>query len=262
MDTTFAALNVRERKKRRGIIGSAARISHPTNAAIATSPAPSDATISVLVQPSSLPRTRPHTRAKRPALTMPNPGRSSRLDGPRVSVRRVSAIGIATRPIGTLIQKIACQARPSAIAPPTSGPIAIARPAIPPQAPRATARRSGGTAADRIVRLNGVRIAPPRPWIARATISVVTSDDNGGKADRSGAAHQQVKEPGLGPAREWHPGSNSPEIALGDESVEPLGARARELGDAAVQPPEHRADDVADLRSGARCIRMEPGEEK
>jgi len=67
------------------------------------------------------------------------------------------ASGIATRPIGTLTQKIACHARPSAIAPPMSGPIAMARPAIPPHAPRATARRSRGTAADRIVSRVGDR---------------------------------------------------------------------------------------------------------
>ena len=54
---------------------------------------------------------------------------------------------------------------------------------MPPHAPSATARRSRGTAADRIVRLNGVRIAPPRPWIARATISVVTSDDSAAIAE-------------------------------------------------------------------------------
>ena len=48
---------------------------------------------------------------------------------------------------------------------------------MPPQAPSATARRSGDTAADRIVRLSGVRIAPPRPWMARATISSVTVDE-------------------------------------------------------------------------------------
>ena len=71
-------------------------------------------------------------------------------------------------PIGTLSQKIQCQDTPSAMAPPTSGPMAIARPAMPPHAPRATARRSGGTAADRIVRLSGVTKAPPTPWMARA----------------------------------------------------------------------------------------------
>ena len=56
------------------------------------------------------------------------------------------------------------------MAPPTSGPMAMARPAMPPHAPRATARRSGGTAADRMVRLSGVMIAPPTPWIARAAM--------------------------------------------------------------------------------------------
>ena len=63
------------------------------------------------------------------------------------------------------------------MAPPTRGPMAIARPAMPPQAPSATARRSGLTAADRMVRLNGVRIAPPMPWMARAMISSLEVDD-------------------------------------------------------------------------------------
>ena len=75
-------------------------------------------------------------------------------------------------PIGTLSQKIQCQSRPSAMAPPTSGPIAMASPAMPPHAPSATARRSGGIAADRMVRVSGVTIAPPTPWMARARISI------------------------------------------------------------------------------------------
>ena len=58
------------------------------------------------------------------------------------------------------------------MAPPTSGPMAIARPAIPPQAPSATARRSGGTAADRMVRVSGVTMAPPTPWMARARMRI------------------------------------------------------------------------------------------
>ena len=67
------------------------------------------------------------------------------------------------RPIGTLIQKIHCHERPSTTAPPTSGPIATARPLIPPQAPSATPRRSGGTALERIVRVSGSTIAAPMP---------------------------------------------------------------------------------------------------
>ena len=86
-------------------------------------------------------------------------------------------------PIGTLSQKIQCQSRPSAMAPPTSGPMAIARPAIPPQAPSATARRSGGIAADRMVRVSGVTIAPPTPWMARARIRISVVGASAASAD-------------------------------------------------------------------------------
>ena len=74
-------------------------------------------------------------------------------------------------PIGTLIQKIHCQESPSTTAPPTSGPIATARPLMPPHAPSATPRRSAGTAFERMVRVNGITIAAPMPWTARAAIS-------------------------------------------------------------------------------------------
>ena len=74
-------------------------------------------------------------------------------------------------PIGTLTQKMNCQLRPSTIAPPTSGPSAMARPAMAPHAPSARPRRSAGTASDRIVRVSGVTIAAPKPWRARAMTS-------------------------------------------------------------------------------------------
>ena len=38
-----------------------------------------------------------------------------------------------------------------------------------PHAPRARPRRSAGTAAERIVRVSGMTIAAPTPWIARAS---------------------------------------------------------------------------------------------
>ena len=78
---------------------------------------------------------------------------------------------MSSTPTGTLSQKIHCQEMAWTIAPPTSGPIATARPPIPPHAPSATPRRSGGTASDRIVSVSGMTIAPPSPWIARAAIS-------------------------------------------------------------------------------------------
>src|SRR5690242_5292451 len=73
--------------------------------------------------------------------------------------------------MGTLSQKIHCHEMPETTAPPTRGPIATARPAIPDQAPRATPRRSAGTAALRMVRVSGMTMADPRPCTARAAIS-------------------------------------------------------------------------------------------
>ena len=141
-DATFVSANVRLRKKRIGSIGSGVRSSQSTKSAVRTAPPASEPTISVLPQPSSLPRTRPQTIPKRPALARPRPGRSSCADGPRLSSRRKNASGASTRPIGTFSQKIHCHERPWTTAPPTTGPSATARPPIPPQAPSARPRRS------------------------------------------------------------------------------------------------------------------------
>ena len=92
------------------------------------------------------------------------------MSGPWLSVSR-RASGSTAIPIGTFSQKIHCHAIPSTTAPPTSGPAATARPAIPDQAPRATPRLSAGNAPERIVSVSGVTIAPPMPCTARAAIS-------------------------------------------------------------------------------------------
>ena len=78
---------------------------------------------------------------------------------------------------------------PVTTAPPTSGPNATARPVIPPHAPSARPRRSGGTAAERIVRVSGITIAPPMPWNARATSSAMID------GARAAAAEETVKIP-------------------------------------------------------------------
>ena len=61
--------------------------------------------------------------------------------------------------MGTFSQKIQCHETPFTIAPPTSGPIAIASPPMPPQMPSARPRRFRGTAAERMVSVSGVTIA-------------------------------------------------------------------------------------------------------
>ena len=55
--------------------------------------------------------------------------------------------------------------------PPTNGPIAVATPPSPDQAPIARARSSGANDAWIIARLPGVSSAPPTPCSARAAIS-------------------------------------------------------------------------------------------
>ena len=147
------------------------------------------------VQPTSLARTSPHTIPTRPALARARPGRSSRDAGPRLSSSRSRMSGASASPIGTLSQKIQCQEMPLTIAPPTSGPSATARPLIPPQMPSARPRRSAGTEADRMVSVNGITIAPPRPWAARATSSAKIDGASAAAADADredrDADHQQ-----------------------------------------------------------------------
>ena len=54
---------------------------------------------------------------------------------------------------------------------------------MPPHAPSATARRSGGIAADRIVSVSGVTIAPPTPWMARARMRISVDGDSAARAE-------------------------------------------------------------------------------
>ena len=88
-------------------------------------------------------------------------------------------------PIGTFSQKIQCHEMPETTAPPTSGPIATARPLMPPHAPSASPRRSAGTAAERIVSVSGITIAPPSPWIARAASSAPIDGASAAAAEAS-----------------------------------------------------------------------------
>jgi hypothetical protein len=108
---------------------------------------------------------------------------SSALSGPKLSSILRSTNGIEISAIGTLIQKIHCQARPSTIAPPTSGPLATARPVMALNTPIAAPRFSGGNAALSSVSPSGMMSAEPAPWSARAAISVPTSGASALAAD-------------------------------------------------------------------------------
>ena len=106
------------------------------------------------------------------------------VSGPRLSSHAgVSTSGIATSPIGTLIQKIHSQSMPSTTAPPTSGPLATARPVMALKMPIAAPRRSGGNAALSSARPSGMISAAPAPCTARAAISLPTSGASAPAAD-------------------------------------------------------------------------------
>ena len=102
---------------------------------------------------------------------------------PWLSLILVSTSGIATSPMGTLIQKIHCQANPWTTAPPTSGPLATASPVIALKIPIAAPRRSGGKAALSSASPSGTSSAEPAPCAARAAISQPTLGASAHPAD-------------------------------------------------------------------------------
>ena len=114
-------------------MGCSTRRSTTMKAAISTAAPTSRLTISVLPQPSSLPRSSASTSRNRELLNVTRPPQSIRsASGSRDSRSLSWVTASAAAPIGTLMKKIHSQPRPSVIAPPTSGPIATATPIEPP----------------------------------------------------------------------------------------------------------------------------------
>ena len=95
--------------------------------------------------------------------------------GPRLSVILAYPSGTRTAPIGTLSQKIHCQARPSVTAPPTTGPPTTARPVSAVNTPSAAPRRAAATAPASSATAAGMTSAEPAPCTVRATMSVPVS---------------------------------------------------------------------------------------
>jgi hypothetical protein len=138
-----------------------------------------------------------------------------------------------TTPMGTLSQKIHCHAMPSVTAPPTSGPSAIATPAMPPQAPSARPRFSAGTASLRIVSVSGVTIAPPD---ALERAGGDQQFDRRGERRRGGSECEHAEADGEHPAAA--------------EAVAERGAgeqQYREGEDVAVDRPLERLDAATEL---------------
>ena len=146
-----------------GTIGARARNSQATKAIASMRPDPSAAVTSRLVQPALFPRISPHTTPRPAPVTSARPGMSSAVPAPKLSRVRPSTSGTRMTPSGTLIQNIHCQARPSAIAPPATGPAMRARPVTPLKIPSAFPRVSRGNAAPNSAIASGITSAPPAP---------------------------------------------------------------------------------------------------
>src|SRR4051794_33395191 len=155
-------------------IGRDCRSSIATKAANSATAPTSDATITVLPQPSALPRRRPNTSRNDPAAEVTSPPGSIPRDcSSRYSRIRRSASVSATAPTGTFTKKIHSQPSPSVSAPPTRGPTATAAPTVEPQAaiavPNSRPRNSCAMSASEVANM----AAPPTPWRPRARLSRV-----------------------------------------------------------------------------------------
>jgi len=179
----FPAEKPRTENRRIGSIGVAVALSKATKATVAATPATKAVTTSALPQPTVLLRTSAQASANAAAVTSPRPGRSSGAAGTRLLGIRVSTSGIVTTAIGTLIQKIHCQAIPCVTAPPTTGPSAAARPVTLPYTPIARPRCCGGNAAFSRLSARGITTAAPTPCKARAATSAPMFVDNAHAAD-------------------------------------------------------------------------------
>ena len=86
------------------------------------------------------------------------------VSGPKLSRMRVSTSGTATQPDRDVDPEDPLPGRvPATTAPPTSGPLATARPVIALKIPIAAPRRSGGKAALSSARPSGTSSAAPAP---------------------------------------------------------------------------------------------------
>ena len=92
--------------------------------------------------------------------------------GDRDSATIMTAITTAMMPIGTFTKKIHRQDRPEVRMPPSSGPIATARPVTAPQTPNATPRSLPRKASASSASDTANMMAPPTPCTARDSWSI------------------------------------------------------------------------------------------
>jgi hypothetical protein len=144
-----------EENRSRGSIGARARRSQTTNAASSATPAASAVTTAGLPHPLAGPSISPYVSPTSPRVTSAPPAMSTRpvASGSWDSGTCRTASTTTAAAIGRLITKISRQVPAGTSHPLRNGPIAVATPASPDQAPIALPRSSGANDASRIARL-------------------------------------------------------------------------------------------------------------
>src|SRR5919198_565098 len=159
--TAEAPVKGRSRKSARSMSGLRACSVCRTNAATATTPAPSAATVRGSPHPQPAPLTSPSTSAATPPVTSAAPSSSGLGTGwPGTSGSRRQPIASAASPIGTLTKNTQRQLAATS-RPPTTGPSAAARPPTAVHALTAPWRRSAEQHEQRRVD-DRVRVEHPR----------------------------------------------------------------------------------------------------
>src|SRR6266536_4605413 len=175
---TLEPLNERLANSSSATTGCCVWRSTTTNTASSTRP-PTTTDVGPAFQPSDPALVMPYVNAPSPVATSSVPGRSrrvwrcsDRLSGTYFSPSTMTAIANGTLMPNAHRHDTSCTSQP-----PRNGPIAVATPPRPDQAPTAAARSSWANAEEMIARLPGVNSAPPMPCKARAAISVSTLGD-------------------------------------------------------------------------------------
>lgn len=168
---TAAPENGALRKNRMSMRGSGLRSSQTISAARAAAARmkPTALTAGPAARPSMIPYVSVPSRTMTSSCPI---GSSLRADGAFDSGTKRQVRNRASRPIGTLIQKMARQFTVSVSRPPTTGPSAMLTPTTPPHTPIAWARSLRSVNVFVMIDMaTGLSIDPPTAWTIRAATS-------------------------------------------------------------------------------------------
>ena len=172
------------------------------NTTIRIAEAANSETISVLPQPSALPRMIASTNRNSDEVKVTVPIQSIRLPcGSRDSSTLAIVSNTAAAPMGTLMKKIEDQPKASVRTPPSSGPTAAAEAIVAPQIPNAVPRSRPWNSWAIRASPQEYMIAPPMPWPARARIRNSALGESAHRSEARANRPRPIENTSLRPSR-------------------------------------------------------------